>query len=202
MSKPRGSASRPKPYLHQRWREGCHDIPQLHRELQQQGFTGDIQSVRRYLKPYKKPHSPRPRNPPAPPPTLRPAPKPRRVVRWIMSNPQHLAETDATELKDIRTACSHLDATARHVRDFAAMMRDLRGEELPAWMDRVLADDLPALHSLVNGMKRDGRGHRRAIDPLELRPGRRPRHEDQAPQTHVYGRANLDLLRRRVLSSP
>lgn len=72
-----------------------------------------------------------------------------------MSNPQHLAETDATELKDIRTACSHLDATARHVRDFAAMMRDLRGEELPAWMDRVLADDLPALHSLVNGMKRD-----------------------------------------------
>lgn len=67
-------------------------------------------------------------DPPAPPPVFRPAPKPRRVVRWIMSNPQHLAEADATELKEIRTACPHLDATARHVRDFAAMMHDLRGE--------------------------------------------------------------------------
>ncbi|MET7980242.1 hypothetical protein ABZW44_46225 [Streptomyces mirabilis] len=35
------------------------------------------------------------------------------------------------------------------------MMHDLRGNDLPAWMDRVLTDDLPALHSLVSGMKRD-----------------------------------------------
>jgi hypothetical protein len=60
-----------------------------------------------------------------------------------MTNPRHLAVTDAVELKEIRAACPRLDATARNVRDFADMMRDLRD------------DDLPALHSLVNGMKRD-----------------------------------------------
>lgn len=47
-----------KTYLHRRWNEGCHDIPQLHRELCEQGFTGDIQCVRRYFRPFKKPHSP------------------------------------------------------------------------------------------------------------------------------------------------
>ncbi|WP_406396761.1 hypothetical protein OG806_39870 [Streptomyces sp. NBC_00882] len=145
---------RHKSYLHQRWREGCYDIPQLHRELRARGFTGDIQCVRRYFRPFKKPHSPKPKNRSAPAPEL-PAPKPRCVVRWIMTNPGHLAETNTAELKEVRAACPHLDATARHVRDFADMMRDLRGEELPAWIDRVLADDLPALHSLVNGMKRD-----------------------------------------------
>ncbi|MET7784995.1 MULTISPECIES: hypothetical protein [Streptomyces] len=36
-----------KLYLHQRWREGYHDIPQPHRELRARGFTGDIQRVRR-----------------------------------------------------------------------------------------------------------------------------------------------------------
>ncbi|MET7355129.1 transposase [Streptomyces mirabilis] len=144
-----------KPYLHRRWREGCHDISQLHCELRAQGFTGDIQCVRPYFRPFKKPHSPNPKNPPTPTPELRPVPKPRRVVRWIMTNPGHLAETDAAELKEIRAACPHLDATARHVRDFADMMHDLRGNDLPAWMDRVLTDDLPALHSLVSGMKRD-----------------------------------------------
>jgi hypothetical protein len=34
-------------------------------------------------------------------------------------------------------------------------MRDLRGDQPPAWTDRVLADDLPALHSLANGLSRD-----------------------------------------------
>lgn len=76
-----------KPYLHRRWNEGCHDIPQLHGELREQGFSGDIQCVRRYFRPFKKPHSPRPRQPPAPPPEPRPAPKPRRIVRWIMTTP-------------------------------------------------------------------------------------------------------------------
>ncbi len=138
-----------------RWAEGCHDIPQLHRELRAHGFTGDIQCVRRLLVFSKKPHTPKPKNPPTPAPEPRPAPTLRRVVRWIMTHPGHLAETDAAELQEIRAACPHLDATARHVRDFADMMHDLRGNDLPAWMDRVLTDDLPALHSLVNGMKRD-----------------------------------------------
>lgn len=29
------------------------------------------------------------------------------------------------------------------------------GGQLPVWMERVLADDLPALHSLMNGLSRD-----------------------------------------------
>ena len=72
-----------------------------------------------------------------------------------MTNPEHLAETDAAELKEIRTACPELDAAARHVRDFATMMRDHRSDLLPAWLDRILADDLPTLNSLVNGLRRD-----------------------------------------------
>ncbi|MEU9992538.1 ISL3 family transposase [Streptomyces sp. NPDC048045] len=62
-----------KPYLHQRRREGCHDVPRLHHEIQEQGFTGDVQGVRRYT-PFKKPHSPLPKSPPAPPPPVRTVP--------------------------------------------------------------------------------------------------------------------------------
>ncbi|UXX97302.1 hypothetical protein N7U49_46500 [Streptomyces sp. AD2-2] len=144
-----------KPHLHQRWTDGCHSIPHLHRELRAQGFTGGIQCVRRYFRPFKKPDSTLLKDPPGPPPAPRPAPKPRRVVRWIMTNPEHLAETDAAELREIRTACPELDAAARHVRHFATMMCDHRSSLLTAWLDWVLADDLPALHSLVNGLRRD-----------------------------------------------
>ncbi len=192
-----------KPYLHQRWTDGCHDIPQLHHELREQGFTGDVQCVRRYFRPFKKPHSPRPKYPPAAPPEPRPAPKPRHVVRSIMTNPGHLSETDATELKEIRTACPELDAAARHVRDFADMMRDLRGDLLPCWMDRVLADDLPALHTLVNGLRRDHDAVTAALS-TSWSSGQVEGHVTRVKllKRMGFGRASLDLLRRRVLHSP
>ncbi|MGW2081570.1 transposase [Streptomyces sp. NPDC001939] len=189
-----------KTYLHRRWNEGCHDIPQLHRELCEQGFTGDIQCVRRYFRPFKKSHSPRPRQPSASPPEPRPAPKPRRIVRWIMTNPGHLADADAAEVKEIRAACPHLDAVARHVRDFADMMRDLHGDQLPAWMDRVTQDELPALHSLVNGLRRD----LDAVTAALSSPWSSGQVEGHVTRVKLlkrmgFGRANLDLLRRRIL---
>ncbi|MFE4872085.1 hypothetical protein [Streptomyces sp. NPDC056682] len=46
-----------KAYLHQRWAEGCHDIPRLHRELRECGFTGDVQSIRRYFRPFQRPEA-------------------------------------------------------------------------------------------------------------------------------------------------
>ncbi|MGW7386505.1 hypothetical protein [Streptomyces sp. NPDC054794] len=72
-----------------------------------------------------------------------------------MTHPGYLAETDAAEPKELRTVCPELDAAARHVHEFATMMREHRGDLLPTWMDRFLADDLPVLHSLVSGSRRD-----------------------------------------------
>ncbi|MFF7756159.1 transposase [Streptomyces sp. NPDC007971] len=186
-----------RPYLHQRWREGRHDVPRLHHEIQEQGFTGDVQSGRRYA-PFKKPHSPLPKSPPAPPPPVRAVPKPRRVVRWTMS-----AEADATELREFRTGCPHLDLTVRHVRDFAAMLRDQNAEALPAWMDRVKADDLSALHSLANGFHRD----LDAVTAAFATPWNSVQVEGHATRAKLlkrtgFGRAHLPLLRKRILHSP
>jgi len=35
------------------------------------------------------------------------------------------------------------------------MIRNLSGDRLPDWMDRVREDNLPALHSFVNGLRQD-----------------------------------------------
>lgn len=99
--------------------------PRLHR---------DVQTVRRYLRKF---------TPTAPAPALRPAPRPRRVVRWITTNPGNLTDEDSHALKEIRAACPELDAIADHVRDFAEMMRDLSGAHLPQWIERVEQDRCP-----------------------------------------------------------
>ncbi|MFE7587888.1 ISL3 family transposase [Kitasatospora sp. NPDC057512] len=183
-----------KPHLHQRWNEGCHDIPLLHRELRELGFPGGVQTVRRYLREAKQHGLPA---------SSRPAPRPRRVVRWIMTDPTRLRADDAQELKEIRAACPHLDAATGHVRDFAAMLHDRCGDLLPAWMTRVLADDLPALHSLVAGLRRDQEAVVAGLSST-WSSGQVEGHVTRIKllKRMAYGRANLDLLRQRVLLAP
>ncbi|MER5386183.1 hypothetical protein ABT040_39090 [Streptomyces sp. NPDC002688] len=67
-------------------------------------------------------------------------------------------------------------------------------------MDRVVSDDLPSLHFLVNGMKRDldavtaGLSTHRSSGQVEGQVTLNKLIEGKG-----YGRANLDLLRKRIL---
>jgi hypothetical protein len=42
-----------RPYLHQRWNEGCTDATTLYQEIRQLGFTGSDKTVRRYVQPFR-----------------------------------------------------------------------------------------------------------------------------------------------------
>jgi transposase len=130
---------------------GVTDAVTLHAELQALGFTGSVQTVRRYLRPLRTTQasasstvSPRPA-----------VPKPRQVVRWTMTEPGKLDLDEQTQLTDVLAGCPHLHATTDHVRNLADLMHKHRGDRLPQWMKQVEADDLPALHSLVTGFRRD-----------------------------------------------
>jgi hypothetical protein len=72
-----------------------------------------------------------------------------------MTDPQHLAPDEQAQLSNVLASCPELHAVAGHVRDFADLMNKHRGDRLPDWMLRVQADNLPALHSLVTGLRRD-----------------------------------------------
>lgn len=179
-------------HLHQRWNDGCRDSAQLHEEIRALGFRGSIQTTRRYLRPFKSSTTAS-----AAP---RVAPRPRRIVRWIMTNPGNLPDEDALALKEIRAGCPELDAVTQHVRDFATMMRDLTGSELPAWMERVEHDNLPALHSLVNGLRRDQDAVIAGLSS-SWNSGQVEGQNTRVKRTKRdgYGRANFDLLRIRIL---
>ncbi|HEV2638813.1 MAG TPA: ISL3 family transposase, partial [Actinocrinis sp.] len=130
------SLDRFKDHLHQRWRDGVHNASILHRELQGLGWRGSLGTVHRYVAQLRKRTGP--------PPTTPTPPKPRKVAGWIMSDPDHLSAGTTVLLKGILTRCPELEATRRHVGSFANMIQNLGGDRLPAWIDAVRADDLPA----------------------------------------------------------
>jgi transposase len=181
-----------KPYLHQRWNEGCANVLELHREITALGYRGGYSVVRDYLAPFRAASA-------APPATPAP-PKVRTIVSWLLRRPDTLDEQEQLGLKQVLAACPHLEATAGHVAGFADMLTGLHGERLDAWMDTVDAEDLPYLRSFVTGLKQD---YMAVVNGLTLP------HSSGAVEGNVnrikmikrqmYGRANFDLLRKRIL---
>ena len=134
-------------YLHQRFNDGHTDAAALCQQIRAQGYRGSPQSVCRYLQPFRATGT-------APPATPA-APKIREVVRWLLTKPDNLEPDQQQHLDRILARSPQLDATARHVRSFAAMMGELAGHRLPDWIAAVAGDDLPALHSFITGIQRD-----------------------------------------------
>lgn len=183
-------------HLTARYAAGATDAVTLHAEVQAMGFTGSVQTVRRYLHPLRP--TPGRTSPPRP---VRPAvPKPRRIVRWIMTDPARLDPDDLAQLTDVLSSCPELQATAAHVRDFADLMHTHHSDRLPDWIRRVEADNLPALHSLVTGLRRDLAAVTAGLTlPWSSGPVEGNVNRIKTIKRQMYGRANFDLLRRRIL---
>jgi transposase len=181
-----------KPYLHRRFNDGHTVIGQLVAEIRGQGYQGSYGAVRDYLRPFRRLGS-------APPAAPAP-PKVRDVTSWILRHPDTLDADEQLGLKQVLGRCPHLDTTAGHVTAFAEMLTGRHGERLDAWIAAVDADDQPDLHSFTTGLKRD---HTAVVNGLTMP------HSSGAVEGNVnrikvykrqmYGRAKLDLLRKRVL---
>lgn len=189
------------PYLQQRWNDGCTNVDVLFSELRQRGYRGSVRTVYRHLQSLRT-ASPPPsaKASPAPAPAT---PKPRRVARWIMTHPDHLSDDDQCRLTAILDRCPHLQATRAHVGGFATMIRDLRGDRLEEWAERGLADDLPPLRSFVNGLRSDLAAVAAGLSlPWSNGPTEGTVNKIKMIKRTMYGRANPDLLRRRILHQP
>ncbi|MHA6632156.1 ISL3 family transposase [Pseudonocardia sichuanensis] len=196
LAKPRSGRpsllDRYKPYLLERWNAGVTNASALYREISEQGYHGSQGGVAAYLAPFRELA--------AAPPAEAVVPKVRQVVSWMLRNPADLDDEQQLQLKQARASCPHLDAAAAHVAEFAQILTGRHGERLDAWMVGVNADDLPHLHRFVAGLRRD---HDAVLNGLTL-PYSSGSVEGNVNRIkmikrQMYGRANFDLLRKRVL---
>lgn len=82
------------------------------------------------------------------------------------------------------------------------MMTGRHGQRLPQWIDAVERDDLPCLHSFTRGIRRDQPA---VTNGLTLAYSRGAVEGNicrvKALKRQMFGRANLDLLRKGILIS-
>jgi len=181
-----------KPYLHERFNAGHTDAAALTDEIKALGYRGSAKTVRRYLQPFRETRTAPPAVPI--PPTIR------QVTGWLTRHPDSLDEDERMQLKQILVRSPELTATHRHVHDFAEIMTNREGHRLPAWMGELDQHGEPALRSFVTGLRSDLDAVTNGLTlPYSSGPVEGAVNRIKMLKRQMFGRANFDLLRKRVI---
>jgi transposase len=188
-------------YLWNRWRQGCRNAAQLTRELELRGFAGSYAGVRRQLARWRQ-VDPQTTSGSAPAPCIRTRrPSPRRLAWLILKKRKDLNPEDRALMHALFRRCPDLKLAARLGREFTEMIRHQRPDDLDAWIDRSQQVDVPkSFRSFAVGLKTDYAAVRAALT-LSWSNGQVEGQVNRLKliKRQMYGRANFDLLRLRVL---
>jgi len=187
-----------RPHLERRWQEGCRNVADLWREIRDQGFTGSLNTLRRWAEPHRRPHAPDPVA--AVPRSAAPRALSRRRCAWLLGlEPEKLTLGEQAFIGRLTAAAPELAEAGVLARRFAAMIRARDGAGLDAWLTSARESELGLL---AQGFARDLAAVRAAIterwstSPVEGQISRL-----KAIKRQMFGRAGYELLRRRVLAA-
>jgi transposase len=193
-------------YLQDRWRAGCTNISQLHREIAALGYARSRSLVAQALLLWRGPRPPpAPRRPDGSWRRGRPPrPRVRRFrVRWLCLRPPAQLDPDERAALD-RVLAEHPDLAAGHalLQRFRHLVRTRDIVALNAWLADAAASGLGPFVSLATGIAAD----RAAVDaalalPWSNGPVEGHVHRVKLLKRQHYGRAKLDLLRARILAA-
>ena len=203
--KPRsGDTSSLDPYkvtLLDRWQAGCHNGRHLWRMLQVQGFAGSYEIVADYRVALRRGEAPRvtpTTRQPAKSSGRNPSYSAREAAFLLLRRPTELTaleQHDLTQVQDPNVVQLHQITQA-----FATMVRERDATRLDGWLDSATSSDFPALRQFANGIRRDYAAVRAGLT-LPYSQGAVEGHITRLKliKRQMFGRAKLDLLRRRVL---
>ena len=198
-----------EPYLRERWQAGCQNARQLWREVQAQGFVGGKESVRRLVVTWRttpaRPGPPRRHAPVVPqtvslPPTRTRSP---RQARWLLlrANDQLPPELQAYRAALLATEPAIVEAQVLTM-EFCRLVRERDAAAFTAWLQDAQRSGLPEMQEFARVMERD----RAAVENALRYAWSNGQTEGQINKLKLlkrsmYGRANFDLLRRRMLQA-
>lgn len=182
-------------YLERRWEEGCHNAAQLWRELREQGFRGGQVAVYRFTAAWRTARVL------VPPRSVPPLPPPRKVLWWLLGEPEQLTADQQAFTLRLGEICPPVRIAVAQVREFFQLVRDRRSEALAAWVEATEQSGIGELQSFCKGVRGDWEA---VLAGLTLSFSNGPT-EGQVTRLklikrQMYGRAGFDLLRARVLA--
>ena len=191
------------PYLRERWDQGCHNGMTLFDEIVQQGFTGNYPMVTRFIREWRQEWK------------MRRAGEPAKVISprqatWLLmrsgEKPASLTAGEKLLVEALLNQCPCAEQARELALSFFRLVRSRDMEALQRWRQSAQESGIRSMADLSRGIGRD----LAAVTAALSSPGSRWSNGQTEGQVNrlkmvkrqMYGRANLDLLRARVLPLP
>jgi transposase len=186
------------PFLFQRWAQGCHNIAQLFRELEVQGYRGSYASVRDNI--VRRLQFDGRKTEACPSSKALPLPTPRQAAFLFLRHPEKLRVEEQETLVTLRHIDPEVDLAYDLVQQFTQMLRTRTGELLDVWLAQVERSNLAELQPFAAGVQKDKDAVRAGLT-WWINNGMVEGHVTKLKliKRQGYGRAGFPLLRKRVL---
>src|SRR5579859_6224929 len=118
----------------------------------------------------------------------------------MLSRPDALTEEESMALQQVCQIHSQVKRLNALFQQFAQMLRDRRGEELDQWLHAAFHSGIPEVRAFVKKLRQDQQAVQAGLI-LKWNNGMVEGHVNRLKllKRRMYGRANFDLLRLRVL---
>ncbi len=193
-------------FLRQRWAEGCTNATQLCRELRDQGFTDSKRLVLRYISRLRNGEPAvtsfaRHDSKLTSRPTIRRY-SPRQAAMLFVRSHDELEKAELLDIVHMTSVSDELGMVYELAQRFVQMIRLRVPEALEPWLDMAKTTSLTEFRQFAAGLHKDMKTVAAALQY--------PRSNGQAEgqinrlkllKRQMYGRANFDLLRQRVLAA-
>jgi transposase len=199
------------PHLQERWTAGCRNADELFREIKALGFPGGRSIVSARLAQWRT----EPRRP-GPYPAAEPAPAghlPRRLpevpdysprrTRWLLlKEGTSLTPEQQAYRNELLAQSAAVRAACALTRAFWRLIRERDGSALGPWLAEARASGLAEFREFAAGIERD----RAAVDAALLYEWSSGQTEGQITKLkmlkrQMFGRASIDLLRKRLIQA-
>jgi transposase len=203
---PRRSVLDPfKPYILQRWNEGCHTGTVIWRELKQRGYHGKRSIVYSYIGRLRQAQGLAPKQrtgattgavvdaatPPVPP----------RSLAWaVLRRAEKQDDDDRQRIAAVCAVDPIVDEAVQLTQAFAGLVRDRHADQLDSWLEQATASAAAPFRNFAASLRRDYAAVRAGVSSawssgqVEGQINRL-----KMIKRTMFGRAKLDLLRQRVL---
>jgi len=190
-----------RPYLLERWQQGCHATSQLWHELQERGFSGSWMMVYRWvqlqgegkLQALAQPQRL----------ATRPAPKmaPRHLAWLFLRDPEHLEKQEKRTLSLIRKV-QKVELAYGLAQQFVTLLKERNAQPLSTWLWDCQMSGISDLVTFAQGLEQEGSALHAAFTlPYSNGPVEGKINKLKYIKRSMYGRGGFPLLRQRVLKA-
>ncbi len=197
----RSAIDRYRPYLQERWHQGCHATSQLWHELQERGFSGSWMMVYRWVQLQEAGKAETFTQPQRQATPTAPKMAPRHLAWLFLRNPEQLEKQEKQTLSFIRKV-EHIEVAYGLAQQFVTLLKERNAQPLGTWLWDCQKSGISDLVTFAQGLEKEGSALHAAFTlPYSNGPVEGKINKLKYIKRSMYGRGGFPLLRQRVLKA-